>query len=63
VDETALKRLRSLTGEDDAGFRVGQLEAIRDVVVDRTRVLCVQRTGATPVTGAPTAPHSRMGVL
>jgi ATP-dependent DNA helicase RecQ len=45
VDETALKRLRSLTGEDDAAFRAGQLEAIRDVVVDRTRVLCVQRTG------------------
>jgi ATP-dependent DNA helicase RecQ len=45
VDEMALKRLRSLTGEDDSAFRAGQLEAIRDVVVDRARVLCVQRTG------------------
>ncbi len=41
----ALERLRSLTGEDRSGFRPGQLEAIRDVVVDRARVLCVQRTG------------------
>jgi ATP-dependent DNA helicase RecQ len=45
VDELALERLRSLTGEDDSAFRAGQLEAIRDVVVDRARVLCVQRTG------------------
>ncbi|MFI4992064.1 MAG: RecQ family ATP-dependent DNA helicase [Solirubrobacterales bacterium] len=45
VDEMALKRLRSLTGEDDSAFRAGQLEAIRDVVADRARVLCVQRTG------------------
>jgi ATP-dependent DNA helicase RecQ len=43
--ETALERLRSLTGEDGSRFRPGQLEAIRDVVVDRARVLCVQRTG------------------
>jgi ATP-dependent DNA helicase RecQ len=42
---TALDRLRVLTADDRAGFRVGQLEAIRDVVVDRARVLCVQRTG------------------
>jgi ATP-dependent DNA helicase RecQ len=41
----ALERLRSLTGEDCSRFRPGQLEAIRDVVVDRARVLCVQRTG------------------
>ncbi len=41
----ALKRLRTLTGEPAAGFRPGQLEAIGDVVVDRARVLCVQRTG------------------
>jgi ATP-dependent DNA helicase RecQ len=42
---TALERLRSLTADDRAEFRPGQLEAIRDVVVDRARVLCVQRTG------------------
>jgi ATP-dependent DNA helicase RecQ len=45
VDDLALERLRSLTGEADSVFRDGQLEAIRDVVVDRARVLCVQRTG------------------
>ena len=42
---TALDRLRTLTGDAGAEFRDGQLEAIRDVVVDRARVLCVQRTG------------------
>ena len=41
----ALSRLRTLTGTPDAEFRDGQLEAIRDVTVDRARVLCVQRTG------------------
>ncbi len=41
----ALERLRSLTADDGSTFRDGQLEAIRDVVVDRARVLCVQRTG------------------
>jgi ATP-dependent DNA helicase RecQ len=41
----ALVRLRSLTGDPGAEFRDGQLEAIRDVVADRARVLCVQRTG------------------
>jgi ATP-dependent DNA helicase RecQ len=41
----ALDRLRSLTGDPASGFRPDQLEAIRDVVVDRARVLCVQRTG------------------
>ena len=41
----ALLRLRSLTGDPASEFRDGQLEAIRDVVVDRARVLCVQRTG------------------
>ena len=41
----ALARLRTLTGDAGAEFRPGQLEAIRDVVVDRARVLCVQRTG------------------
>jgi ATP-dependent DNA helicase RecQ len=41
----ALDRLRTLTGDPEAEFRAGQLEAIRDVVIDRARVLCVQRTG------------------
>src|SRR5947208_3920048 len=41
----ALERLRTLTGEPNAQFRDGQLDAIHDVVVDRARVLCVQRTG------------------
>ena len=41
----ALDRLRTLTGDQAAQFRDGQLEAIADVVVDRARVLCVQRTG------------------
>ena len=42
---TALARLRVLTDDEASQFRPGQLEAIRDVVVDRARVLCVQRTG------------------
>ena len=42
---TALERLRTLTADDRSQFRPGQLEAIQDVVVDRARVLCVQRTG------------------
>jgi ATP-dependent DNA helicase RecQ len=42
---TALDRLRALTADPSAEFRPGQLEAIRDVVADRARVLCVQRTG------------------
>ncbi len=41
----AAQRLRTLTGDPEADFRDGQLEAIRDVVLDRARVLCVQRTG------------------
>jgi ATP-dependent DNA helicase RecQ len=41
----ALERLRALTGDPAAEFRPGQLEAIHDVVADRARVLCVQRTG------------------
>ncbi len=45
VPAVALERLRILTDDPDAGFRPGQLEAIGDVVVDRARVLCVQRTG------------------
>ena len=43
--DDALARLRLLTGDPAASFRDGQLEAIRDVVADRARVLCVQRTG------------------
>ncbi|HEY5318110.1 MAG TPA: RecQ family ATP-dependent DNA helicase [Solirubrobacteraceae bacterium] len=43
--ETALDRLRTLTADELSQFRPGQLEAIQDVVVDRARVLCVQRTG------------------
>ena len=42
---SALERLRTLTADDGAEFRPDQLEAIHDVVVDRARVLCVQRTG------------------
>src|SRR5947209_11088896 len=41
----ALTRLRALTDDPTAEFRPDQLEAIRDVVQDRARVLCVQRTG------------------
>ena len=41
----ALDRLRILTGDPGAEFREDQLDAIHDVVVDRARVLCVQRTG------------------
>jgi ATP-dependent DNA helicase RecQ len=44
-EATARERLRSLTADADAEFRDGQLEAIRDLVLDRARVLCVQRTG------------------
>ena len=43
--EAALERLRSLTGDGRATFRPGQLEAIEDLVTDRARVMCVQRTG------------------
>ena len=45
VTATARERLRTLTADAGAEFRPGQLEAIHDVVVDRARVLCVQRTG------------------
>ena len=37
--------LRRLVGREDADFRDGQLEAIQGLVVDRSRVLVVQRTG------------------
>ena len=43
--QTAEDRLAQLTGDPAARFRDGQLEAIRDLVDDRARVLCVQRTG------------------
>ncbi len=42
---SALERLRALTADEDSRFRPGQLEAIQDLVADRARVLCVQRTG------------------
>ncbi len=41
----ALDRLRTLTGSPTAEFHADQLEAIHDIVADRARVLCVQRTG------------------
>ncbi|HET6510032.1 MAG TPA: DEAD/DEAH box helicase, partial [Baekduia sp.] len=40
----AERHLRSLAGPD-ATFREHQLDAIADLVEDRSRVLCVQRTG------------------
>jgi len=42
---TAVDRLRALTADPQATFRADQLEAISDLVADRARVLCVQRTG------------------
>ncbi len=45
IPAAALARLRILTDDPDAEFHPGQLEAIKDVVADRARVLCVQRTG------------------
>jgi ATP-dependent DNA helicase RecQ len=44
IDERATELLRELAGPD-ASFRPHQLEAVRDLVADRGRVLCVQRTG------------------
>ncbi len=44
-DREALGLLRQLTGNQDAAFRDGQLEAIHTVVRDRGRALVVQRTG------------------
>ena len=41
----ALERLRALTDDPAAVFRPDQLEAIEDLVAERARVLCVQRTG------------------
>ena len=44
LDTRADELLRDLAGPD-ASFREHQLEAIRDLVENRARVLCVQRTG------------------
>src|SRR5436853_3108273 len=44
IDARATELLRELAGPD-AVFREHQLEAIDDLVDDRARVLCVQRTG------------------
>ena len=44
-DDEALATLRTLVDATEAEFRAGQLEAIEALVVDRVRVLVVQRTG------------------
>jgi ATP-dependent DNA helicase RecQ len=44
LETRAEELLRALAG-GDAVFREHQLEAVRDLVADRARVLCVQRTG------------------
>jgi len=44
TDDRATQLLRELAGPD-ATFREHQREAIEDLVTDRARVLCVQRTG------------------
>ena len=44
IDDRADELLRELAGPG-AAFREHQLEAVRDLVADRARVLCVQRTG------------------
>ena len=44
LDARAGELLRELAGPE-AAFREHQLEAVRDLVADRARVLCVQRTG------------------
>src|SRR6195952_1510903 len=43
--DEALGRLRQLTGNPEAVFREHQLDAVTDLVEDRARVLCIQRTG------------------
>jgi len=45
IADQSLDLLRRLTGQPDAGFRSGQLEAIDALVEQRRRVLVVQRTG------------------
>src|SRR3954471_7949112 len=44
LEARALDLLHELAGPE-ARFREYQLEAVRDLVADRARVLCVQRTG------------------
>jgi ATP-dependent DNA helicase RecQ len=44
IDSRAEQHLHALAGPD-ATFREHQLDAVRDLVEDRARVLCVQRTG------------------
>src|SRR5688572_28911035 len=44
LDARAAELLQELAGPG-AAFREHQLEAVRDLVADRARVLCVQRTG------------------
>src|SRR6476469_3931935 len=44
IETHAERHLQSLAGPD-ATFREHQLDAITDLVEDRARVLCVQRTG------------------
>src|ERR687894_1777675 len=44
LEARAHELLRELAGPE-AEFREHQLEAVRDLVADRARVLCVQRTG------------------
>ncbi|MDO9355794.1 MAG: RecQ family ATP-dependent DNA helicase [Solirubrobacteraceae bacterium] len=44
VDDRAQELLRKLAGPT-AEFREHQLDAVRDLVADQARVLCVQRTG------------------
>jgi ATP-dependent DNA helicase RecQ len=45
LEAQALSLLRAMTGDPDAQFRIGQLEAVRAVVEQRKRALVVQRTG------------------
>jgi ATP-dependent DNA helicase RecQ len=45
LDQRAHGLLRLLTGQPEPGWHPGQLEAIRALVVERRRVLVVQRTG------------------
>ncbi len=45
LEDSARRALRQLVGHDDAEFRDGQLPAIRTLVDEHRRVLCVQRTG------------------
>src|ERR671914_1386716 len=44
LEARATELLHELAGPE-ASFRTHQLEAVRDLVADRARVLCVQRTG------------------